>query len=199
MWNAVGCRLAARDWFMGNVVHMRRTKIEEAALARKGEIVLVGSSQVGAGFDVGRLDFIVLAVLVGFEGLRDRRGVGGVDLDSGRLEHGEGLGAAVAADERLDAGAGDALGGLDAGALRGVEVLRVVDELERGGLGVVDEELRCAPEAGVEGRGEIRARCGECNFHVGFWVMGIGSANGREFTRIGLVWCSFVSIRGSVL
>ena len=55
-WNAVGCRLAARDWFMGNVVHVRRTKIEEAALARKGEIVLVGSSQVGAGFDVGRLE-----------------------------------------------------------------------------------------------------------------------------------------------
>ena len=143
-------------------------------------------------FDVGRLDFGELAVLMGFEGFRDRRGVGGVDLDSGRLEHGEGLGAAVAADERLGAGAGDALGGLDAGALRGVEVLRVVDERERGGVGVVDEELRGAAEAGVEGRGEIRARGGECNFHVGFWVMG---KRIREWTRIHANRIGLVFIR----
>ena len=40
---------------MGNVAKTRRVKVEEAALARKGEVVLVGSSQVAAGFDVGRL------------------------------------------------------------------------------------------------------------------------------------------------
>lgn len=56
LWNAVGRRVASRDWFMGNVVKTRRIKAEEAAWARKGEIVLVGSSQVAAGFDVGQLE-----------------------------------------------------------------------------------------------------------------------------------------------
>ena len=56
LWNAVGHRVASRDWFMGNVAKTRRIKAEEAAWASKGEVVLVGSSQVAAGFDVGQLE-----------------------------------------------------------------------------------------------------------------------------------------------
>ena len=64
MWDAVGQRVASRDWFMGNVVKTRRIKAEEAAWARKGEIVLVGSSQVGAGFDLDRLETELEGALV---------------------------------------------------------------------------------------------------------------------------------------
>ena len=64
LWNAVGQRVASRDWFMGNVVKTRRIKAEEAVWARKGEIVLVGSSQVGAGFDLDRLETELEGALV---------------------------------------------------------------------------------------------------------------------------------------
>ena len=64
LWNAVGRRVASRDWFMGNVVKTRRIKAEEAAWARRGEIVLVGSSQVGAGFDLDRLETELEGTLV---------------------------------------------------------------------------------------------------------------------------------------
>lgn len=56
LWAAVGRRVPIRDWFMTNVVATRNTKAKEADLEQRGELVLIGSSQVAAGFDVRRLE-----------------------------------------------------------------------------------------------------------------------------------------------
>jgi len=77
LWDAVGRRVGAGDWFMGNVVEMRRIKIEEATWAHQREVILVGSSQVAAGFDVSRLN-------EGMSGIAVRRMSVG-DMDSVRV------------------------------------------------------------------------------------------------------------------
>ena len=96
-----------------------------------------------------------------FDGFR----VGVVDFDSCGVENTEGFRPAVAAHERLGAGGYYALGRLYARTLGGVEVLRIVHDLERVGVRIVDEKFLRAAKAGVKLRGKIGAGSGESNLH----------------------------------
>ena len=80
-----------------------------------------------------------------------------VDGDPRGPERGKRLGADVARDNRLGTQLVDRLGGLDACALRGIEVLRVVVGRGLEGLGIDQQKILGPPEARINRTVEVRS------------------------------------------
>lgn len=93
------------------------------------------------------------------------------NLDAGGLEGTVGFGANAPGDDRFGSKFGDGFGGLDASALGGVEIMRVIVGRGPAGFGVGQDEIFGASEVHVDGIGQRLGGRGDNDFHVdsSFW------------------------------
>ena len=116
-------------------------------------------------FGIRRFRIPDLAVEKGRYRLGNRSRSFAAHLDTRRLKGSEGVRAAETGEQNFSPTIRDHGGGLNARALEGVDIHRIVNNLDLHVLCIDNKDIGCPTESGINLGGKIRAFCSDCNLH----------------------------------